>query len=166
MSLDINRIYKRLLDEAIDGVGLYLVKKVTEYAKPYTVKTLKQYNDPAVKIGLSIIDVFLPQLTSMPYIGDWSALAGREGMKELIEVFVDKPSLCFGEDANTIHCVNFDTTSVIVKIDGAQLQPNTDYTIDGTADDFKIMLTNTLTGGAHDVMIAGDKVSFSGKVYV
>jgi len=163
MSFDINRLYKRVLDEAVDGLGLYLVKKGIEVLKPYTVKTLKQYNDPAIKIGLSMIDVFLPVVSAVPYVGDWLGLAGREGMKELIETLVDKPPTCFAEDSNTIHCLNFDTTTVTVKIDGEAVE---NFATEGTADDFKILLTTALSSGAHDLVVVGNKTAFSDKIYV
>lgn len=163
MAFRMEDISKRLIDEAIDGLGLWGMGKALEYVKPYTVKTLKQYNDPALKVGLSLIDLVLPQVKNIPYLGDWLGLLGRDGVRDLVKLVIDKPPLCWAEDANTIKCIHFDTTSVTVKIDGTAVTPSG---ISGTADEFTISLASPLTSGAHDLLVAGNKVSFSGKIYV
>jgi len=62
--------------------------------------------------------------------------------------------------------VNFDTTDVSVFIDGTAKATPGDYTIDGTAESFNISLATPLTSGAHDLVIAGHKTAWSGKIYV
>jgi len=166
MSIKTEELTKRLMDMAVDGIGLYIVKKIVDYGRQYTIKTLKEYNDPAIKIGVSMLDLVIPKIRELPYLGDWLALYGRDGMKDLLVVVIDKPPLCYATDANTIHCVNFDTTNVSIKIDGKTKTADTDYTIKGTAEDFDILLTTALSSGAHDLVIMGDKVAWSGKIYV
>ena len=165
MAIKTEEITKKLMDMAIDGLGLYIGKKAVEFAKQYTVKMLKEYNDPAIKIGLSMLDLFMPNIKQFPYIGDWLALYGRDGMRDLLVVFIDKPPVCYATDPNTIHCINFDTTAITVKIDGTEKYLNTDYTISGTADSFDILLKTALSSGAHDLVVVGSKVSWSGKIY-
>ena len=166
MSIKTEELTKRLMDMAVDGIGLYIVKKIVDYGRQYTIKTLKEYNDPAIKIGVSMLDLVIPKIRELPYLGDWLALYGRDGMKDLLVVVIDKPPLCYATDANTIHCVNFDTTNVSIKIDATAKTINTDYTIKGTAEDFDILLTTALSSGAHDLAVMGDKVAWSGKIYV
>jgi len=166
MSIKTEELTKRLMDMAVDGIGLYIGKKAVEYGRQYTIKTLKEYNDPAVKILVSMLDLAIPKIKEMPYLGDWLALYGRDGMRDLLVVVIDKPPICYATDPNTIHCVNFDTTSVSIKIDGTAMTVNTDYTISGTADSFDILLKTALSSGAHDLVIMGDKVAWSGKIYV
>jgi hypothetical protein len=154
------------MDLAVDGVGLYISKKIVDYMKQYTVKALKEYNDPAIKIGLSMLDLVVPRIKELPYLGDWLALYGRDGVRDLLVVVIDKPPFCYASDPNTIHCINFDTTDVNIKIDGALKSKDTDYTISGTADSFDILLKTALSTGAHDLVVAGNKTAWSGKIYV
>ena len=163
MSIKTEELTKRILDMAIDGIGLYIGKKAVEYARQYTIKTLKEYNDPALKIGVSMLDLVIPKVKELPYIGDWLALYGRDGMRDLLVTVIDKPPICYATDQNTIHCSNFDTTSVIIKIDGTA---RTDFTVSGTADSFDINLSAALSSGAHDLAVMGNKVAWSGKIYV
>jgi hypothetical protein len=37
------------MDLAVDGLGLYLGKKLSDFAKPYIVKHTRQYSDAVVK---------------------------------------------------------------------------------------------------------------------
>jgi hypothetical protein len=166
MSIKTEELTKRILDMAVDGIGLYIVKKALEYARQYTIKMFKEYNDPAVKIGVSMLDLVIPKIKEIPYVGDWLALYGRDGMRDLLVTVIDKPPVCYATDQNTIHCVNFDTTNVSVKIDGTAKTPDTDYTISGTADSFDINLSTALSRGAHVLVVAGDKIAWSGKIYV
>ena len=162
MAYRIEDIGKRLIDEAIDGVGMWGVSKAIEYVKPYTIKMLKQYNDPALKIAVSLVDLILPQVKSIPYVGDWLSLAGRRGVEDFLYLIVDKKPTCWAEDENTIKCVNFDTTSVSVKIDKASVTPS----ISGTAEELTLSLPSPLSAGAHDLVVTGDTKSWSGKIYV
>jgi hypothetical protein len=166
MSIKTEELTKRIFDIAVDGIGLYIGKKAVEYARQYTIKTLKEYNDPALKIGASMLDLVIPKVKELPYIGDWLALYGRDGMRDLLVTVIDKPPICYATDPNTIHCINFDTTSVSIKIDGTAKKVDTDYTISGTADSFDILLKTALSSGAHDLAVMGDKIAWSGKIYV
>lgn len=156
-------LQKRLLDLVVDGFGMYAGKKLVEFVKPYTVKTLKQYNDPVIKVAISLADMAFPKLREMPYVGDWLSLWGRDGVRDAAVLLIDKPPLCWADDANTMHCINFDTTTVTVKIDGASVTPSS---ISGTPEDFTISLATALSAGAHDLLVAGNKAAWSGKVYV
>lgn len=162
MAFRIEDIQKRALELLIDGTGLYAGKKVVEFIKPYTVKHLKQYNDPAVKIAISLVDLVFPRIAEIPYVGDWMHLWGKMGIKELEELLIDKPALCWAEDPNSIRCINFDTTAVTVKINGAPVTA----TISGTAEDFTISLPSPLSAGEHDLVVVGNTKAFSGKIYV
>jgi hypothetical protein len=163
MSIKTEELTKRIFDMAVDGIGLYIGKKAVEYARQYTIRILKEYNDPALKIGASMLDLAIPKIKELPYIGDWLALYGRDGMRDLLVTVIDKPPLCYATDQNTIHCVNFDTTSVSVKIDGTE---RTDFSVSGTADSFDINLSTALSSGAHDLVVVGSKIAWSGKIYV
>jgi len=158
------RLKSKAFNLAIDGAGLYIGQKVAEYLRPYLVKQTKQYSDAVVKILASMVDMVFPRVSEVPYVGDWLELWGKDGVRDVIRNMVDKPPFCLADDANTIHCYNFDTTSVTVKIDGQA--PATAPTISGTAEDFTIDLASPLSSGAHDLMVAGNKVAFSGKIYV
>lgn len=162
MLFRIEDLQKKLMELAIDGTGLYVSKKITEFIKPYTVKTLKQYNDPAVKIGISLIDLVFPKISEIPYVGDWISLWGKQGIKELEELLIDKPPVCWAEDENTIKCLNLDTTSVSVKVDGSEVQ----FTTSGTADNLTISLSAPLGAGEHDLVVTGETKAFYGKIYV
>jgi len=166
MSIKTEEVTKRIFDMALDGLGLYIGKKAVEYARRYTIKTLKEYNDPAVKILVSMLDVVIPKIRELPYLGDWLALYGRDGMGDLLVTVIDKPPVCYATDQNTIHCSNFDTTEVTIKIDGKLKAKDTDYSISGTAESFDINLSTALSSGAHDLVVAGDKKAWSGKIYV
>jgi hypothetical protein len=51
---------------------------------------------------------------------------------------------------------------VNVKIDGSSVTP----TITGTAEELTISLASPLSSGAHDLVVVGNKVAWSGKIYV
>ncbi len=159
-------LQKRILDLVIDGAGLYVGKKAVEYLRQYTVKYFKEYNDGAVKVLLSLADVVFPQIRTVPYLGDWLSLWGRDGIKDVLSVVIDKPAVCYATDANTVVCKNFDTVDVIVVVDGVKMAKDTDYSISGTADEFTISLKTALAAGAHDLVVAGLRKAFSGKIYV
>jgi len=158
------RLRSKVINIAVDGAGLYIGQKVAEYLRPYLVKQVKQYSDAVVKILASMVDLAVPRVSEVPYISNWLELWGKDGVRDVIRNVVDKPPFCLADDANTIHCYNFDTTSVTVKIDGQA--PSQAPTISGTADDFTINLASSLSSGAHDLLVAGNKVAFSGKIYV
>ncbi|MEM4004640.1 MAG: hypothetical protein QXM43_03270 [Desulfurococcaceae archaeon] len=162
MAVRMEELQKKIMDMAIDGAGLYLGDKIVEFIKPYTVKTLKQYTEPMIKIGISLLDLVFPQIKETPYLGDWLGLWGRSGVKDAVKLFVDKPAMCWAVDANTIECINFDTTAVTVKINGQAVQ----FTIEGSADYFKIHLATALAGGSYDLLVTGNTKAFSGKIYV
>ncbi|MEM1830782.1 MAG: hypothetical protein QXJ97_04530 [Desulfurococcaceae archaeon] len=162
MAVRLEDLQKKIMDLIIDGGGLYLGDKIVEFIKPYTVKTLKQYNDAVIKIGLSLLDLVFPQVKETPYIGDWIGLWGRSGVKDAVRLFIDKPALCWALDANTIECINFDTVSVSVKINGQAVQ----FTTEGSAEHFKIHLQTALSAGAYDLVVVGNTKAFSGKIYV
>jgi hypothetical protein len=159
-------ITKRLMDIAVDGFGLYISKKASEYARQYIVKYTKQYSDGAFKISVSMLDLVFPKVKEIPYLGDWLALWGRRGVEDILVAIVDKPAFCFAQDANTIICYNLDTTDPIVFINGVRKTKDTDYTVSGTAEELTISLREPLSSGAHDLVVAGLRVSFAGKIYV
>ncbi len=158
------RIKSKVINLGVDGVGLYLGQRLAESIRPYIVKQAKQYSDAVVKILVSMVDLAVPRVSEMPYVGDWLELWGKDGVRDVIRNVVDKPPFCLADDANTIHCYNFDTTSVTVKIDGNT--PSPAPTVSGTADDFTINLASALSSGGHDLVVAGNRVAFSGKIHV
>ncbi len=166
MSVALSELQKRLVDLGIDGVGIYAINKGIDYLKEatykYSVVNLKQYTDPALKIAISLVDLFVPQVKTLPYIGDWLGLIGRVGISDLMKVFIDKAPFCYASDANTIVCYNFDVTNVSLKIDGATVT----YTASGTPEELTLSLTTPLSAGKHDVLVSGNKVAWSGKVVV
>lgn len=162
MAVRMEELQKKILDLVVDGAGIYIGDKIVEFAKPYTVKTLKQYNDAVVKIGLSMLDMVFQRIRDIPYLGDWLGLWGRTGVNDAIKLFVDKPPVCWALDANTIECINFDTTTISVKINGQAVQ----FTVEGSADYFKIHLATPLASGAYDLVVVGNTKAFSGKIYV
>lgn len=171
MSFDMERIRARLLDELVDGIGLYLGDKAQEYVRRYFYdmieKNLKQYSKGAILVGMSLLDQIFPQVSEIKYIGDWLGLWGRLGVKDIISQVVDKPPYCLAEDSNTIHCFNFaDLSTLDVAIDGTKLTANTDYTVSGTESDFTISLANALASGEHDIRVADSRVAFYGKIKV
>jgi hypothetical protein len=113
-----------------------------------------------------MIDLVFPKIKEVPYLGDWLALWGRQGVEDVLVAVIDKPPFCYASDANTIICYNLDTTDPIVIIDGVKKEKDTDYTISGTAEELTINLKTALTSGAHDLVVAGLRVSFAGKIYV
>lgn len=160
-------ITKRLLDEAVDGIGLYVGRKAVEYlnkmAYKYTVVNLKNWSSPVLKVGISLIDLVFPQVKQIPYLGDWLSLWGRDGISEIPANLIDKPEFCYASDANTIVCYNLDTTSVTVKIDGASVTP---AGVSGTAEELTISLASPLSSGEHDLLVAGNKKAYRGKIVV
>jgi hypothetical protein len=166
MSVKTEEVTKRIVDLVIDGFGLWVGRKIPELAKPYTKKTLREYNDAVIKIGLSFIDVVLPKIREVPYVRFWLQLWGRDGVSDVLKVVVDKATDCWATDPNTIHCVNFDAVPDAVYIDGAKKAEDTDYTVSGTPEEFDILLKTALTSGTHDLVVAGLRKSFSGKIHV
>jgi hypothetical protein len=166
MAIRPEELQRRIVDMAIDGLGLYLGKKVTEAVKPYIVKHLKQYSDGAFRVGISLIDLVFPRIKEFPYLGDWISLWGRRGIEDILVTVIDKPAFCYASDENTIICYNFDTLDISVKIDGVAKTVNTDYTVSGTAEELTISLVSPLAKGAHDLVVVGNKVAFAGKIYV
>ncbi|MEM1724522.1 MAG: hypothetical protein QXW71_01920 [Thermoplasmata archaeon] len=160
--VEFGEIQKRITEMLIDGSGIYIGDKLTDLLKPYLVKSLKQFTKPAVLIGVSMIDLFIPRVKEIPYVGDWLNLWGKIGVKGVIENIIDKPEFCWSQDENTIKCINFDTTTVTVKVDGKEVTA----TVTGTADEFTISLPSPLSGGAHDLVVVGNTKSFRGKIYV
>lgn len=156
-------IRKRLLDEILDGAGLYISKKLGELANENLAQYTAEYSAPITKIGLSLLDLILPQVREFPYIGDWLKLIGSDGVRDLLVLLVDKAPLCYAKEESIIRCLNLDTTKVTVKVDGESI---TGFSIVGSADDFEIHLEKPLSGGVHDLVVTGDKKAFSGKIRV
>ena len=150
---------KRLLDEIVDGAGLYISKKLGDLANEYLAPYTAEYSAPALKIGVSLLDLILPQIR-FPYVGDWLKVIGSDGVRDLVVLLVDKAPLCYAKEESIIRCVNLDTTNVTVKVDGA---PITGFSIVGSAEDFEIHLPTPLSG-VHDLVVVGDKKAFSGKI--
>jgi hypothetical protein len=88
MATTIEEIQKRLMDLAVDGIGLYIAKKATEFVRPYIVKTLRQYSDGAFKLAMSLADLVFPRIKEIPYLGDWLSLWGRRGVEDILVTFV------------------------------------------------------------------------------
>ena len=166
MSAKTEEITKRIMDLVIDGAGLWVGRKVPEFLKPYTKKTLREYNDAVIKIGLSFVDAVLPKIREVPYLRFWLQLWGRDGVSDVLKVVVDKATDCWATDPNTIHCVNFDALPDAVYIDGVKITADRDYTISGAPEEFDILLKTALTSGAHDLVVVGLRKSFSGKIHV
>lgn len=170
MSVDMRSVQRKLVNQTVDGIGLYIIEKGLDKLRlsAYEIeKNLKQYSKPALMIGVSLVDVIYPQINRMPYFGDWFELTGKVGVKEAIKQIVDKPAYVVADDANTLHGYNFDNlTNLEVWVDGTKLASGTDYTVTGTASDFTISLTNPLASGEHDVVITDGKKAFEGKIKV
>jgi len=160
----------KLLDELVDGVGLYAGDKladiIRDFGYSFVDKNLGIWSKGALKVGISLIDTILPTIKGIPYVGDWLGLWGRDGVRDIATAFIDKPAYCRANDANTIECFNFDELATAVYIDGNTLTKDTDYTLSGTADDFTISLKTPLTTGKHDLVVVGKKKAFSGWVKV
>lgn len=158
-------IRKRLLDEIVDGVGLYISKKLGDLANMYLSQYTGEYSAPIAKIGVSLLDMILPQIIrEFQYLGDWLKLFGSDGVRDLIVLLVDKAPLCYAKEESIIRCVNLDTDrSVSVKIDGA---PITQFSIVGSSEDFEIHLPSPLSTGVHDLVVVGVSKAFSGKIRV
>jgi len=158
-----------LIDKAIDGVLLYGADKLAGFINLQlygtTVKSLKQYADAVVKLGLGIAIDMIPQLQISGYVIRLGDIAFKKAVADVITQFVDKPAFVYAEEANKLHVYNLDTTSVEVFIDGSKLASNA-YTVSGTAEDMTITLSTALGSGEHDVMIVGLKKSAVGKVKV
>jgi hypothetical protein len=166
MAVRTEELTKRIFDIAIDGIGLYIGRKASEYARRYIAKYTKQYSDGAFKVGVSMLDLVFPRIKEVPYLGDWLALWGRRGVEDILVAVIDKPPFCFAQDANTIICLNLDTTDPIVIVNGVKKEKDKDYTVSGTAEELTISLREPLSAGAHDLVVAGLRVSFAGKIYV
>jgi len=166
MAMKPEELTKRLMDLAVDGIGLYIGRKASEYARRYIVKHAKQYSDGAFKVGVSMLDMVFPKIREVPYLGDWLALWGRSGVEDILVAVIDKPAFCYASDANTIICLNLDTTDPVVLIDGVKKTKDTDYSVSGTAEELTIYLKTALSAGAHDLVVAGLRVAFAGKIYV
>jgi len=164
--VEIGEIQKRLIDEIVDGAGIYGIEKAIEFLKDasygYTVKNLKQYTDGAIKLSLSLVDLLFPKIKELPYVGDWLQLIGRVGIRDVAKAVIDRPPFCYASDSNTIMCYNFDTTKVSLKIDGASVEPS----VSGTPEELTLSLPSPMGAGKHDVLVAGDKVAWHGKVVV
>jgi len=160
-------LQKKIMDLGIDGIGLYAGDKLTETIRDFTYsfidKNLGIYSDGAVKILLSMLDLVVPQISTMPYVGDWLELWGRDGVRSVVKAVVDKPTYCRADDSNTLHCYNFDALPTAIYIDGNAVSG---YTTSGTPDDFTISLPSPLSSGKHDLMVAGKKKAFYGWVKV
>jgi len=170
MRFNVSDLQKKLMELGIDGIGLYLIDKGVDWLRmagySFIEKNLKQYSRGAILTLLGLADAFIPDIKRLPYIGDWLGLAGKYGVMELIKQAVDKPPYCIADDANTIHCYNFNSTNVKVAIDGNELTSGTDYTVSGTAEDFAINLSTALSSGEHEIRVADEKKAFWGKIKV
>lgn len=163
------KIGRELIDKAIDGILLYGADKLTQFVNVQlhgtTVKTLKQYSDGVLKLGIGFAIGMIPQLQVSEYVLRFGDLAMKKGMADIITQFIDKPAYVWADDASTIRVVNLDTTTPEVFIDGVK-KATTDYTVSGSAEDLTIKLTTALSAGEHDVMVVGLKKAAVNKIKV
>lgn len=165
IELQTKELQNKLYGTLVNGAGFYAVNYIAKYLGLYTAKQLKQFNMPVIKIGLSVIADFLPIQTDMRYVKGWLDILGYDGVKDAVALFVEKTPVCYANSSTEIDCKNLDTVNVIVKIDGIDVA-STDMTISGSAEDFTITLKNAMSTGNHDLMVAGAKKAFSGKIHV
>jgi len=169
LKVNLEQIQGKLLDELADGIGLYagdwVTNMIRDFGYSYIDRNLGAYSEGTVKILLSLIDTIIPDINRIPYIGDWLGLWGRDGVRDVLKVVIDKPSYCKTSDENTIECVNFDELPTHIFIDGTELASNA-YTVSGTAESFKISLANPLSSGKHTLLVTGKEKAFAGWIKV
>lgn len=161
------QLREKLITGGLGGVKLYLSKKLGEVSTRFTKRTLKQYNDPVIKIATGVAVDFIPMVRESAYLADLGDLIFSDGVRDAITVFVDKPRDCWAEDNTTIHCINFTQlpAAAQVYVDGTAASG---ATISGSAADFTVKLATALSAGEHDLVIleGNNRGAFSGKIYV
>jgi len=147
----------KIISGALGGIYLYISKKVGEFSRGLTKKTLKQWNDPVIKSVVGIAVDFIPMVRESRYLSALGDYMAADSIKDTVTILVDKPADAWAEDATKIRVVNLGSlppSSGGVYIDGNSVS----YTVSGSESDFTITLSNSLSAGKHRlVVIANDK---------
>jgi hypothetical protein len=165
MALSYNYLRDKAMRGALGGIYLYLSKKEAEYTERFFKAKLKKWHSPAVKAGTGVIVDYIPMIRESRYLSELGDYLFADGVRDAVEIIVDNPVDMWLEDNATIHVINLGETPTALYIDG-EAKASTDYTVDGTANDFKIKLTQALTTGEHTILVVGTKNAIVKKVNV
>jgi len=165
MALSYNYLRDKAMRGALGGIYLYLSKKEAEYTERFLKSRLKKWHNPAVKAVTGIIVDYIPMIRESRYLAELGDYLFADGVRDAIEIIVDNPTDMWLEDNATIHVINFGETPTALYIDGEAKASNA-YTVEGTANDFKIKLAQALTTGEHTILVVGTKNAIVKKVNV
>jgi hypothetical protein len=165
MALSYSYLRDKAMRGALGGIYLYLAKKEAEYTERFFKPRLKKWHNPVVKAGTGIIVDYIPMVRESRYLAELGDYLLADGARDFVEIVVDNPTDLWLEGNDTIHVINFGETLNALYIDGTQ-QASTAYTIEGTANDFKIKLSAALAKGEHTVLVVGTKNAIAKKVNV
>jgi len=160
-----NYLKDKAMRGALGGIYLYLSKKEAEYTERFLKSKLKKWHNPAVKAVTGVVVDYIPMVRESRYLAELGDYLLADGVKDLVEIVVDNPPDLWLDDASTIHVINFGETPAGLYIDGTA-KATTEYTVEGTANDFKIKLATALPSGEHTIVITGTKNAIAKKVNV
>ena len=164
--MSVSYLKDKAMRGALGGIYLYLSKKEAEYTERFFKAKLKKWHSPVVKAVTGVIADYIPMVRESRYLAELGDYLFADGARDFINIVVDAPADLWAEDATTIHVINFGETPAGLYIDGTAKASNTDYTTEGTANDFKIKLATALPKGEHTVVVVGTKNAIAKKVYV
>jgi len=164
MALSYGYLRDKAMRGALGGIYLYLSKKEAEYTERFFKPRLKKWHSPVVKAVTGIAVDYIPMIRESRYLAELGDYLFADGVRDAVEIIVDNPADLWLEDDSTIHVINFGEMPEKIYIDG-EAKASADYTIEGTANDFKIKLTRALPDGEHTVVITGTKNAIAKKVY-
>lgn len=157
----------KLISGALGGIYLYISKKVAEFSRGFTKKTLKQWNDATVKTIAGIAVDFIPMVRESRYLSALGDYMVADGVKDAVVTFVDKPADAWAESPTQIRVINLgalppDTGGVYIDGNSAT------YTLSGSGDDFTITLSNALSAGKHRLVViaSNNKNTLATDIYV
>ena len=165
MSISYGYLRDKAMRGALGGIYLYLSKKEAEYTERFFKSKLKKWHSPVVKAGTGIVVDYIPMIRESRYLAELGDYLFADGVRDAVEIIVDNPVDLWLDDNSTIHVINLGETPASIYIDGTAIA-STAYTIEGTANDFKIKLATALTNGEHTVLVVGTKNAIVKKVNV
>jgi hypothetical protein len=165
MSFNYNYLRDKAMRGALGGIYLYLSKKEAEYTERFFKSRLKKWHSPVVKAVTGIAVDYIPMVRESRYLAELGDYLFADGVRDAVEIIVDNPADLWLEDNSTIHVINLGETPTALYIDG-EAKASTAYTIEGTANDFKIKLSTALTTGEHTILVVGTKNAIVKKVNV
>jgi hypothetical protein len=157
----------KLISGALGGIYLYISKKIAEFSRGFTKKTLKQWNDTAVKVVAGVAVDFIPMVRESRYLTALGDYMVADGIKDVVVTFVDKPADAWAESDKQIRVINLG--SLPPSSNGVFIDGNTaTYTVNGSADDFTITLSEGLSKGKHRLVVLGqdNKNTLTTDIYV